>query len=82
MGVAGKDYSEKVAAEIDAEVERIMNEAHERAKDTIKKHRKLLDAIAIKLVEVETLEREDFEKILIMHGIEPKKPEEDELSIA
>jgi cell division protease FtsH len=81
MGVAGKDYSEKVAGEIDAEVERIMNDAHERAKDTIKKHRKLLDAIATKLIEVETLERDDFEKILIMHGIEPKKPETDELLV-
>lgn len=79
MGVSGKEYSEKVAAEIDAEVERIMNDAHERARDTVKKHRKLLDAVAAKLVEVETLEREDFEQILIMHGIEPKKPKEEEL---
>lgn len=81
-GMAGKEYSEKVAAEIDSEVERIMKDGHERAKEAIKKHRKLLDAIATKLVEVETIERDEFEKILILHGIEPKKPKEEELSVA
>jgi cell division protease FtsH len=79
MGVAGKDYSEKVAGEIDSEVEHIMHEAQHRAQEALKKHRPLLDAIAKKLVEVETLERDDFEKILILHGIEPKKPREEEI---
>ena len=82
MGVAGKEYSEKVAAEIDSEVEALMKEGHERARDAIKKHRKLLDAIATKLVEVETVERDEFEQILIMHGIEPKKPEDDDVRVA
>jgi cell division protease FtsH len=79
MGMAGKEYSEKVAAEIDSEVADIMYAAQDRAKEALKKHRPLLDAIAKKLTEVETLEREDFEKILILHGIEPKKPREDEI---
>ena len=37
------------------------------------KHRKALDAIAKALVEVETIEREEFEKILVANGITPKK---------
>lgn len=77
-GVGEKEYSEKVGAEVDAEVARIIDEAYKRAKDVISKHRTALDAIAKKLVEVETLERTDFEKLLILHGIEPKKEDEDE----
>ena len=73
---AGREYSDKVAAEIDAEVARIIGHAYKQAKDVITTHRTALDAIAKKLVEVETLEREAFEQILILHGIEPKKQEE------
>lgn len=72
-GVEGKDYSEKVSAEIDAEVRRIIDEAYKKAKKIIVDNRKVLDAIAAKLVEVETLEREDFEQLLIVNGIQPKK---------
>ena len=72
-GVEGKDYSEKVSAEIDAEVRRIIDEGYKKAKKIIVDHRKVLDAIAAKLVEVETLEREDFEQLLIVNGIQPKK---------
>ncbi len=78
VGLGEKEYSDKVAAEIDAEVSRIIREAHARAKEVITTHRKLLDAIAKKLVEVETLEREEFERLLILHGIEPKKSEREE----
>ncbi len=78
MGLGEREYSEKVAAEIDAEVNRIVRDAYARAKEVLVAHRKALDAVAKKLVEVETLEREDFEKLLILHGIEPKKGESDE----
>ncbi len=67
------EYSEKMSAEIDGEVKRIMDEAHKRATDIITKHRDALKAIARKLTEVETIEREEFEKILVLHGIEPKR---------
>lgn len=76
-GVSEKEYSEKVSAEIDAEVKRIITEAHARAKKILTENRKALDAVAKKLVEVESLERDAFEKILIAHGIEPKKKKED-----
>jgi cell division protease FtsH len=71
-------YSEKVAAEIDAEVSRIVDEAKKRATITIKEHRTALDAIAQVLIEKETIERAEFEDILIANGITPKKREESE----
>jgi hypothetical protein len=33
----------------------------------------LLDTIAARLIEVETIERDDFEKLLVAHGVVPKK---------
>lgn len=72
-GVEEGEYSERVAAEIDAEVKSIMTTAMERARKTITEHRKALDAIAARLMEAETIEREEFEKLLVAHGIIPKK---------
>ncbi len=72
-GVEEKDFSEKVAADIDAEVSRIMKEAHQKAINTISENRKLLDAIAKRLIDKETIERAEFETILVANGITPKK---------
>ncbi len=70
-------YSDKVAAEIDAEVSRIIDEQKKRATKVLAEHRPALDSIAKALVEKETIEREDFERLLIVNGITPKKQEED-----
>ena len=75
-GVEDKSYSEKVSGEVDAEVKKIIDDAYKKAEDIITEHRKLLNAIAGRLVETETIEREEFERILIAHGIVPKKKEE------
>lgn len=76
-GVSEKDYSERVSADIDAEVARIITDAYNKAERIVTEHRKALDAIAKRLVETETIEREEFEQLLIVNGIEPKKkPEE------
>ncbi len=70
------NYSQEVAAKIDAEVARIIEEAKVKAHQVLTTHRKALDMMAEKLVEVETLEREEFEKLLILNGITPKAKEE------
>ncbi|MBI2618141.1 ATP-dependent zinc metalloprotease FtsH [Candidatus Kaiserbacteria bacterium] len=75
-GLDNKEYSEKVSADIDAEVHKIINGAYKKAEKILKDNRKVLDVIAQKLVEVETLEREAFEQLLIAHGITPKKKED------
>lgn len=74
-------YSQDVAGKIDAEVTRIIEEARTRAKDVLTKHKNALDAIAEKLVEVETIEREEFEKLLILNGIEPKKKDPEDAPV-
>jgi len=75
--LGNEPYSEHVAMQIDAEVSRIIDEAKTRAKKTIEEHRGALDAIAKELIEKETVEREEFEKILVLNGITPKKREEE-----
>jgi cell division protease FtsH len=75
-GVEGGEQSEEVAKQIDEEVKLIIMNALKKAEDIITTHRPALNAIADTLMEVETLEREDFEKLLIAHGIVPKKKED------
>jgi len=74
-GVNEKDYSEEVGAMIDKEVSKIMKEAHQKAEQIIIEHRPLLDIIAKRLIETETIERDEFESILVANGIQPKKKE-------
>ncbi|MDO8564450.1 MAG: ATP-dependent zinc metalloprotease FtsH [bacterium] len=68
-----REYGEKIGDVIDSEVAKIISEAFARADEIIKKHKGALEGIAQKLIEVETLEREEFEKVIIAHGIQPKK---------
>ena len=72
-GVDGTEYSEKVSSEIDSEVSRIMNEGRARAEEVISKHKPLLEAITKRLVEVETIERDEFDQILVANGVTPKR---------
>lgn len=75
----GSAYSDQIAFEIDKEVLRIMNECHERAHQIINEHRKQLNVIAEKLLEVETLDKAEIES-LFHTGQMPKEvvdPSED-----
>ncbi len=72
-GVDEKEYSERVGAEIDGEVSRIISEAMKKANDILTKHRPALDTLAAKLIEVETIEREEYEKLITAFGIIPKR---------
>lgn len=75
-GVSDKEYSEVVSAKIDAEVKKIVDHAYKTARKVVKDHRPLLDAIAARLMEAETIERDEFEKLLIVHGVTPKKKQD------
>lgn len=72
-GVEGGEYSERVAAEIDSEVSRIMDEGMKKAEQVLKDKRAVLDVIAKRLMEVETIEREEYDAILVANGIPLKK---------
>jgi len=65
-----RNYSESVAEKIDKEIESIIKGAEKVATDIVKKKKPMLEKIAKILVEKETIERGEFEKIL---GIEKKK---------
>ncbi len=69
---AEKNYSEEVAKEIDKEMKKFMDNAFKRAKDVLAKHRDTLDIIAKELIERETIEHEDFNKLLLSCGIKSK----------
>jgi cell division protease FtsH len=75
-GLGGKEYSEVYGEKIDDEVKRIMDDAWNRARLIVSDKRHILTAIAEELMRVENIEREEFEKLLILHGIVPKKKEE------
>jgi cell division protease FtsH len=68
-----KEFSESVAAKVDSEISRIINDGLKTAERVIKENKKPFTAIALRLIEVETIEQEEYEKILVAHGIILKK---------
>ena len=59
-----QDYSDQVAARIDAEVGRLVDEAHDEARDILTKYRDKLDSMASRLLEKESLEKEEVAEVL------------------
>ncbi len=59
-----RDYSEKVAAKIDREIEKLIKESEETATKILTKKRGLLEKIAKRLIEKETIEKEEFEELI------------------
>jgi cell division protease FtsH len=76
------DYSDQIAREIDDEVRRIIESAHQRATSILNEHRDSLDSISQILVRHETIEKEEFEGLLagrteteVFGSDQPAKPE-------
>ena len=67
------EHSEDVSKKIDSEVSKIIDNGIKTAEKVLEEHKKAFNAIAHKLIEVETLEQDEYEKIIIAHGIIPKK---------
>jgi cell division protease FtsH len=61
---AEPDYSDEIAREIDDEIRRIVESAHQVAKDILSGHREHLETISEILLKRETIEREEFEALL------------------
>ena len=66
-----RNFSEEVAAEIDREMRKIIDESYERAKSLLSDNRRFVDAVARALIEREVLEDEDLEEI--MKSVEANK---------
>jgi cell division protease FtsH len=58
-----RDYSERVAQEIDGEVRQLVTEAHDRARTILRDFRAQLDSVARRLIEAETIDRGEFERL-------------------
>ena len=71
---AQPDYSDQVAFEIDSEIRRLIDEAHDEALEILQENRPKLDELAAILVERETMEREEVERFL---ADIPKRPQRD-----
>jgi cell division protease FtsH len=61
---AEADYSEEIAREIDDEIRRVIEEAHELALSTLRDHIDDLHKISLILIERETIDRDQFERLL------------------
>jgi len=73
-----REYSEQMAAKIDSEVAKFLEEAYQKASTVLDENNDKLEAIAKELLEKETLEKEDFEKIVgkkINDKSDQEKPE-------
>lgn len=68
-----KEYSENVSARIDTEVANILNAQLNRVRKLLLEYKPILEGIALELIEKETIERTDYEQLLILHGIRTKK---------
>ena len=67
---AEPSYSEEMAQEIDEEIYRLIDQAHQRAAKVLIDHQQALHEIAAILIEHETIDKEQFERLL--HG-EPER---------
>ena len=59
-----RDFSEEIAAEIDKEVKKIVDEQYEEAKNILNENRDMLEYIAKNLLEKETLDEKEFEALM------------------
>jgi cell division protease FtsH len=73
---AEPDYSEEIAREIDDEIRRVIEEAHTRARQVLEQHIEELHRLSAILVERETIDKDQFLKLLDGAAEEEVFPEE------
>jgi cell division protease FtsH len=61
---AQADYSEEIAREIDDEIRRVIEESHELALSVLREHMEQLHRISLILIERETIDKDQFERLL------------------
>ena len=69
-----RDYSENVAAVVDAEIRKLIETAHQEAYDILEANRSILDEMVIKLLEIETLNKEEIAQIFAKVRSWPNRP--------
>jgi len=69
-----RDYSENVAAKVDAEIRKLIETAHQEAFDILVENRTTLDAMVLKLLDKETLNKEEIAAIFAKVSSWPPRP--------
>ena len=69
-----RDYSENVAAVVDAEIRKLIETAHQEAYEILEANRTILDEMVIKLLEIETLNKEEIAQIFAKVRSWPNRP--------
>ena len=69
-----RDYSESVAAKVDAEIRNLIETAHQEAFDILVDNRATLDAMVLQLLERETLNKEEISAIFTKVNSWPRRP--------
>ena len=75
MGSA-PDYSEEIAREIDDEIRRVIEEAHDTATRVLREHMDELHNLSLILIERETVDKDQFERLLAGEDVATVFPEE------
>jgi cell division protease FtsH len=70
------DYSEEIAREIDDEIRRVIEEAHDLAVTVLKEHMADLHRVSAILIERETIDKDQFERLLAGESEEQVFPDE------
>jgi cell division protease FtsH len=73
---AEPDYSDEIAREIDDEVRRLIEEGYELARKVLEEHMEELHKISSILIERETIDKDQFERLLAGEAEESVFPEE------
>ena len=71
-----RELSQRMAELVDAEVKRILDEAYQRAVDTLEEHRDLLERMAEALLDRETIDREQIALLAAGQPLPPAPPSE------
>jgi cell division protease FtsH len=67
-----REISERTAEAVDDEVKRLVDEAYAKAMQIVNANRELLDRIAVALLERETIDREDLDRLLKGEALPPR----------
>jgi cell division protease FtsH len=67
-----REISERTAEAVDDEVKRLVDEAYAKAMEIVQENRELLDRIAVALLERETIDREDLDRLVKGEALPPR----------
>ena len=71
------DYSDEIAREIDDEIRRVIEEAHQSAHRVLREHTEELHKLSAILIERETIDKDQFERLLAGEAVESVFPDDE-----